>query len=537
MPSLSPSAPTSIAIKESPASLVTHVQTYAVRHSRAEAHALLREAFLTYPCPEDVRLRVDPESESYSVLGNKGALAQFLLQEGAPSSQSVLELACPALSTSTLYLVLRDRALPVPLKEWLDQIAAFLSRRSAMLTGAEVDLIVRGMPLLTEFSQRSGEALRGWALIWRDHFLEENVALLRAFERVGVERDWIWALSKGDRTLKAESIAAFFRHHGYHTGLFDNNYPSEMLLREATARTREHLLSFVGRARRAGKRILLVDDGALLLQVFADDQQLVDMAVELTIVGIRRLEALPKLDIPVFDVARSALKQIITYPEVAESGVFRVRQLIPGEKFRGRSLLVIGYGTAGRHVASIYRNLGCQVSVVDTSILRLIEAAEAGFRTYLSALEAIRATRPFLVFSCAGQVTMSHEEFAALPDHAYVTGIATTDLSVLREDRQRYAIRELPDIGSEYQCPDGKRFIQLGDGRSVNLFRSEAIPNRANDIFKTATLITAIAATRSHDECAAGIHLEKVDAFLNQSGLFERYYQIYLAERNHQPTE
>ena len=208
----------------------------------------------------------------------------------------------------------------------------------------------------------------------------------------------------------------------------------------------------------------------------------------------------------------------------------RVREMIRSEKLRGRPVLVLGYGTSGRQVSRVLHGLGCRVSVVDTDMLSLVEAAEAGFRTYLTASEAIVKTQPFLVFGCTGEIALTVSDFDALPDGAFVTAIATKDLSELRRKDLPFRVTPLPEFGYEYQTENGKQFTQLGDGRSFNLFRSEAIPNRANDVFKAGTFVAAKALARKHKELRGGIYVTEVDEAIKQSGLLEMYYHMYLKE-------
>ena len=57
------------------------------------------------------------------------------------------------------------------------------------------------------------ENVKGIAIIWRDHFLEENVGLLNALVRMGVEPKDILAIDKGDKAIykaRTGALKSFF---------------------------------------------------------------------------------------------------------------------------------------------------------------------------------------------------------------------------------------------------------------------------------------------------------------------------------------
>ena len=69
----------------------------------------------------------------------------------------------------------------------------------------------------------------------------------------------------------------------------------------------------------------------------------------------------------------------------------------------------------------------------------------------------------------------------------------------------------------------------FGNGRSINLFDSEAIPNMSNDIFKAEVLITVCKIIENKDVIRdlKGVNLELVEEWINDSGLYDYYYSKY----------
>ena len=474
----------------------------------------------------------DHENNKHIFSRHENHQIEILLQSIHKSSSDVLNFSREP-SASVQILLLRKYDLCVDCDRILKIIETQLRNIGNIFSAEQIDLILSSMPLVKMVSDNLIEQapLSNFALIWRDHFLEENIALLRAFETAGIHPEWIFTLSKGDYTFKCENITAYFYDRGYSVDILDSGYDSQEREKMEIERVKRRLQEFITNARSVGKKILLIDDGGILYNCFSQDQKQIDCAVEVTIIGVKRLRMLPHIDVPVYDMGRSQLKKIITYPEIAASGVNRVREMIPAEKIRGQRVLVLGYGTSGKHVARIFQSMGCQVSIVDIKIMPLIEAAENGYRTFTSAQDAIIHVKPFLVFGCSGEIALSLEDYDALPNGCFVTANATKDLSVLRTPSLPYKVRAIPYFGYSYEKTNGDMFYQLGDGRSFNLFMSEAIPNKANDVFKAGIFLSALDIATKYEKLPGGIYLNEVDEMIEKSGLLERYYSLYLEEK------
>lgn len=401
-------------------------------------------------------------------------------------------------------------------------------RAAAAFSRAELEAVDAAMPILGSFAQSYRGTLSDYAIIWRDHFLEENIPLLRAFVSSGVPAQWVFALDKGDQTEKRARICAHFERSGYSVDLFDNRYVDPAVEARETSRIRERIVDFVGLAQRSGKQVLLIDDGALVVKCLRDSQRLFVGGLELTRPGVQRLRDLGSLDIPIYNLAESDLKLAITYPEIAESCVVRIRELMGDEKVIGRPVVVVGYGAIGEHVSRILGGLGARVTVVDRDLLRLTQAAERGLRTERTVESAIATTRPFLMIGCAGEEWLAWSNLGQLPSGAYVTAVASRDLMDLGAPPAGWRALAFDGIGRRLLRPDGGTVVQLGDGRSINLFGAEAIPNRANDVYKTAILVCAVDLARRHNAVPNGLLTAEANAAIAKAGLVETYYTRYL---------
>ncbi|EMF01238.1 hypothetical protein [Streptomyces mobaraensis] len=415
-------------------------------------------------------------------------------------------------------------------------LAAAVDRRAQCYTEAEAAAIVAGMPLLDRYA-RPEPALSRWALVFRDHYVENSVGFLLAMERAGLAPEWIFALSKGDRTQHRERVHSWFLHRGYASDVLDNSVINGTAGAAETAHARAvdaQVADFVRRAHAAGRKVLVIDDGGLLAQGYGADGPgpRVDAAVELTVSGLKRIAAAPgELAIPVLNMARSRLKSRLGYNEIADSCVRRLRAIVPGQKFIGRHVLLLGYGTLGARAARSLRALGCRVAVVDTDVLALITAAEDGFETHRTIAEALARQRPFLILGSSGDTAVTAEDVPLLPDGVLLAGFATKDFSVLTDGYPGATALRIPHVGVRYDLPHATSVTVLGDGRSLNLFEYEGIANRGYDAYRAGTLLAALALCRDIGRFPPGVHLEPVDRIIDEAGLFDAYYSQYLCAR------
>lgn len=122
-----------------------------------------------------------------------------------------------------------------------------------------------------------------------------------------------------------------------------------------------------------------------------------DAALELTVSGIKRIaDAGPRPSRA--EHGPLQVKSLPGHREIADSCMRRLRALLPDRKFVGRQVLrlLFGCGTLSSRLASAPRALGCRTDIVDTDLPMVITAAEAGYRTYPTAAEALCSSAPFL---------------------------------------------------------------------------------------------------------------------------------------------
>jgi hypothetical protein len=409
-----------------------------------------------------------------------------------------------------------------------------LEARVRPFTAVELRGIVASMPLVERFASPD-PALAGWALICRDHYLEHTVGFILGMESAGIPPEWILALAKGDQTTNRHRIHATFMARGSASDVLDNpgvEAAADPLLPADPARALAAVDAFIDRAHSAGRKVLLIDDGGVLLNRGygrAGSARVVDAAIELTVSGLKRIARAGQLAIPVLNMARSQVKTSLGYLEIADSCLRRLRATVPAQKFIGRPVLLIGFGTLGSRLGWSLRGLGCQVSVVDTDILALIAAAERGFTTYPTVVEALRAFRPSLVVGTSGEASLSAADVELLPDGVHLAPFATRDFSILTDPASAPPSTEIPGIGRRCELAGGRSATLLGDGRSLNVFQADPIPNQGYDVYRAATVIVAKALCADHAGLPAGVHTDPADAAIAAANLYRAYYHRYLA--------
>jgi S-adenosylhomocysteine hydrolase len=401
-------------------------------------------------------------------------------------------------------------------------------------TEAELAAIRGSMPLTSRFAHLDG-AFDGWALLFRDHYLEHSVGFVLAMQRAGIPAEWIFTMAKGDRTRNRERIDATFKAHGYRSAVFDNAWidagaDGTSQFRGKARRAAEQVDEFISSAHHAQRKVLAIDDGGLLALGYGRPgaEHAIDAALELTVSGLKRITAAGPLNVPVWNMARSSVKTKMGYAEIADSCLRRLRFLLPAVKFIGRSLVLLGFGTLGSKLAPLLKAQGCRVCVVDTDVLALITAAEAGFCAHRTAAEALKCARPFLVLGTTGEIALSAADLEILPDGSFLAPFATRDFSVLRQPDMAALGTELPGLGWQYDLPHGLSLILLGDGRSLNLFEADSIPNQGYDAYRAGTLIAAQTLCRTIAQQQPGVFADAADAAIAASGLYDAYFDLYL---------
>lgn len=460
---------------------------------------------------DDLKKKLDSLKISYKIKGDKIIIGdgyiKFKEKELPIRSFSVTRFADPGLELMAV-----------------DVDYDLVNKICLAYSDSEIESIVRDTPVIDWYSSNHKNTLNNVAIIWRDHFLEENVGLLNGFINMGVKPENILAIDKGDSTKHRFEITETFKKMGFNVSVLDNtDVDNEKLMKIGE----ELVFDFINK--RKDLKVVVLDDGAIVTKIL--DKIHFDNVVgvvELTEMGLRRIRPNEdKLLYPVLNVAKTKLKRHITYTEISSSIFTRIIELLAGEKLVGRSVVMCGYGDLGEILADRLRSYGVRVTVVDVDVLRLIIAAERGFTTYKSCYDAVKNEKPFMIVGASGYKSISEDVIKMLPDYGYVTSGATADLHAFRDFEARGEVfKKIDRYGTQYYV-FGKHVDVLGNGRSVNLFDSEAIPNKSNDVFKAAQLLTVYNMINK-ETLENKLEVNIVDEWISESGILDKYYSLYM---------
>ena len=441
----------------------------------------------------------------------------FLVIEIKKVDSSIRSFSIPL--KSVCYELLINKSIREDLYNLVTKI---VNKKCLEYSDNEILTILDDMKITKDYSEKHKGVLKNVAIIWRDHFLEENIGLLSGFVTLGVEPNDILALDKGDSTLHRFEITATFKKMGFNVDALDNSsLEDDKLMKIGT----KIVSDFINE--RKDKKIIILDDGAIITKILNKVHfNNVISVIELTEMGLRRINKLDKVDYPVLNVAKTKLKRNLVYPEISNSLFIRITELLGGEKLVGRSAILCGYGDMGEILVERFRAFGVRVSVVDIDTMRLIVAGERGFNTYNNIVDAVKNELPFIIIGASGYYSITEEIFPYLLQKTYITAGATADLKVF--DNYKEGSIYIPKLGTVYSIDD-KDIIVLGNGRSVNLYYSEAIPNKSNDIFKAGTLVTACNSVIHATELKDGVSLNVVDDWIKDSEILEEYYNLYIS--------
>ena len=234
---------------------------------------------------------------------------------------------------------------------------------------------------------------------------------------------------------------------------------------------------------------LTMDDGAdLVTELHTKQRELlreVRGGTEETTTGVTRLRAMAAegvLAYPIVAVNDALTKHFFDNRygtgQSAVDGILRATNLL----LAGKLAVVAGYGWVGRGIASRLRGMGSIVLICEVDPLRALEAAMDGFEVTTIADAAARGD---LFVTATGNVNViGCDAIGRLRSGAILANAGhfndEIDLKGLAEQASNKT--ELRPFVDEYELPDGRRIVVLGEGRLVNLAAAEGHPPAVMDM-------------------------------------------------------
>jgi adenosylhomocysteinase len=181
-------------------------------------------------------------------------------------------------------------------------------------------------------------------------------------------------------------------------------------------------------------------------------------------------------------------------------GLLRATNLL----LAGRTVVVVGYGSAGRGVATRAKGMGAAVIVCEVDAVRALEARMEGFEV-MSALAAARVGEVFITVTGAPDV-LRREHFELMRDGAVLANAGHFDVEISLSDLAALAgePREALPLVDEYVI-EGRRLHLVAKGRVVNLAAAAGHPAAVMDLSFAAQALS-VRAIAADERQPPGVH-------------------------------
>lgn len=234
---------------------------------------------------------------------------------------------------------------------------------------------------------------------------------------------------------------------------------------------------------------LTIDDGADLVSTLhtkhRDLLQYVIGGTEETTTGVIRLRAMAadgKLEYPIVAVNDAKTKHWFDNKygtgQSSIDGIIRSTNIL----FAGRTVVVAGYGQAGRGVALRAEGLGANVIVTEVNPLPALEAVLDGYRV-MPMEEAARIGDIFITVTGDRDILTSRH-FPIMKDGAILANSGHFDIEIdvkwLRLNAR--SVRVVRENVEEFVLQDERKVFLVAEGRLVNLSAAEGHPAAVMDM-------------------------------------------------------
>jgi len=264
----------------------------------------------------------------------------------------------------------------------------------------------------------------------------------------------------------------------------------------------------------AGHPHVVLDDGADLIaavHALGDDAlaELVGAAEETTtgLLQLRRLEAAGRLRCPVVAVNEALSERTFNdrhgTGQSAIDGILRATNVL----LAGHTLVVLGFGFAGRGVAQRARGAGAAVVICEVDPLRALDARMDGYEV-MPALAAADHGDIFVTVTGSRSV-LRREHFERMKDGAILANAGHFDVEIDLDDLAAVAtggVSEPRPLVEQYELGSGRRLNLLARGRVVNLAAAEGHPAAVMDVSFALQALCVEDLLRRRGELAPGVY-------------------------------
>ena len=355
-----------------------------------------------------------------------------------------------------------------------------------------------GLPVLQAYLDEYFEDRRpfqGLNCVLILHFLSDLPPLLQRLEDFGLEPRKTWLVRKPYRYPRAEKVKRELQERKYNI--------EECTAAEEAGEPARRVLVAMRAAMTADEKFLVIEDGGYVTPMLHTDEfdglrQHCIGVVEQTTKGIRSIQSIRSLQLPVMAVAQSKLKLALEASEVGDALAFTLESYF--RRYQNMPMrvptLVIGYGAVGRHLAGALRNRGARVSVFDNDYARQAEARSErpGFPT-LETLDDLTEFR--LIVGTTGTTSLGIDAILRTSSEILLASGSSDrlefDLGALRGNVAEPLDENisLDGLVTRYRLKNGHLVDVLCDGYPINFIIGDGIAKRVIDPILTELVIGA----------------------------------------------
>lgn len=251
----------------------------------------------------------------------------------------------------------------------------------------------------------------------------------------------------------------------------------------------EWILDSLKESQTSGDKLVLLDIGGYFAPIIKKIptylQKNLAGIVEDTTFGLniyRKLEQNGELNFPVFQVARSKLKEIEAI-HVGDAVVVALDKILreKGYYFSGKNVLVVGYGMIGESIADFLPSKKAHVLVYDVSKIKLLLAFMRGFRVDLTKENSIAYAD--IIICATGSNCIRGDDFDLMKDGVILVsaGSKDTEIDVEVLKKRSNTHKRVSEHIEKYVLDNGKIIYLLNKGRAIN-FIIGSIPSKITDL-------------------------------------------------------
>ena len=251
----------------------------------------------------------------------------------------------------------------------------------------------------------------------------------------------------------------------------------------------EHIALALGEYGATGPDLVIDDGGDLMNILHTERANVLDRVrggCEGTTTGVlrlRRMAAEGALAFPVIAASDTPVKRLVDNTRGTGQSVIDGLLRASGVMLAGKVVVVAGFGACGTGIAECARGLGARVLVTEVDPVRALDAVLSGFRV-LTLAEAAPIGEVFITATGTAEV-ITAEHMAMMRDGAILANAGHFDVEIDVRGLEALAAVVHPDVRPHtdmFELPDGRRLLQLAEGRVVNLVAADGHPPEVMDL-------------------------------------------------------